>query len=1120
MKKLLFLSFSIVLSFLVSAQKGGFYFIENKGQINDEGNTTISKVKYYTESSGVKIFLTNTGIIYQWEKYNNLKPNKSETDIFSRTEQDSFSIETYKTNITLLGANPNPIIETYDVQKSYLNFYLPQCTNGALNVKHYKKLVYRNVYNGIDWVWKFTEEGIKYDFIVHTGADYKQIQLQFDAKEKPTIDAEGNLKLENILGTLTEKAPITYSDNRVVESSFQLQENILSLAVGDYNHNKTLIIDPSLIWGRYVGGFYNDNIWDITTDTLGNNYICGQTLSQYFASVNVHQTIFGGDRDAFISKLDSNGVLLWTTYLGGSGRDRFFSIAVDKALNIYSVGNTSSQTGLTKNGHQNVFGGGVYDALIAKFTNSGLLTWCSYYGGTGNDDLYSITIDNSSNVYTVGITNSYNGNSIESTGFNFSSPYKDYYNKSGLFAKFNSAGTRLFGAYFGGDETTELTDVKVDNSGNIYLTGSTENTSGISFNAPQSTNKGEFDAFVAKLNFNFTRQWVTYFGGEKADFASKIALDDNGNVFLAGLTRSKTGIYHKGHSSKFVSTLTSYTTAGFIAKFNTIGTRVWSTYYSDGGYARSIDVDSKGDIYAVGTVKDFDLQAEIAYKGFKAGTSGFYKSDGYIVKFNTKGERIWGSFYGGTESEELLALAINKKNNTIYAAGITESNYGINYSTYSKYEGKRDGFIIKVAENINDTLYKSACEGDSIALEIPDIVPNSEVRWIASSSPGGPLLHKGNKYTFLAKNSTTVWAYIFANNDANVIIGIPKYINVEGTPLIDFSVNDSLQCLNANNFKFTNNSSVLNGNLNNYWLFGSSDTSTQKNPTFSFNSAKKHSIKLLVKTDLGCSDSLEKLIEVAPEPTANFNSSLISFLLCEKEKFKPINQSSVATGSLSYLWDFGNMNTDTMQSPTYVYNTQGNYSIKLTTTTDKGCTDSINKNAIVNPLPTNNNTILGNGSSQRNTQQTYYLLNTKATSQYNWNAQGGNIVGASFGDSVKVAWGLGATGIVSVIEENKFACADTVALKAISLLNTGIENINAINYSIYPIPANNVLLLKVNTKVAYTITDVLGKEVANGIALPSTENSINTSLLNNGVYLLQLHNANNVIATQKIVVRR
>ncbi len=175
-------------------------------------------------------------------------------------------------------------------------------------------------------------------------------------------------------------------------------------------------------------------------------------------------------------------------------------------------------------------------------------------------------------------------------------------------------------------------------------------------------------------------------------------------------------------------------------------------------------------------------------------------------------------------------------------------------------------------------------------------------------------------------------------------------IYVAPTPQVLFSVNDIGQCLNANNFIFTNNSQIVEGTLTYNWDFGDGNGDTKMNTNHLFADHGDYTTRLIAISDRQCADTLDQLMLVHPEPTAQFTVNDYGQCL-RGNNFTTVNQSTIDSTTISFKWSWGDANTDTDVSPEHIYSTVGNYLILLVTTSEYGCVDSFSKPAVVNQMP-------------------------------------------------------------------------------------------------------------------------------------------------------------------------
>src|SRR5439155_27335562 len=166
----------------------------------------------------------------------------------------------------------------------------------------------------------------------------------------------------------------------------------------------------SLAYSTYLGGTLDDVGYDIAVDSAGLAYVSGRTVSTNFpTSMNPFQAMNRGQGDGFVTKLNAQGnALAYSTYLGGTGSDFAYGIAVDSAGLPYVTGWTDSTNFPTSNPLQ-PNNGGQSDAFVTKFSATGnTLAYSTYFGGTGIDSGYGIAVDSAGLAYVTGLTQSTN----------------------------------------------------------------------------------------------------------------------------------------------------------------------------------------------------------------------------------------------------------------------------------------------------------------------------------------------------------------------------------------------------------------------------------------------------------------------------------------------------------------------------------------------------------------------------------------------------------------------------------------------------------------------------------------------------------------------------------------
>jgi len=700
-------------------------FIENRGQVADAAGKPRPDILFTAQSGGAKLYFTANAIHYQFtktefpnERSDSIQSNKLyqnyKMDVLGKKVQQS----THRFTVALQGANSHPSIKK-EQQSDYVeNYYLAHCPDGITAVKSYQKITFENVYPGIDWVIYSNEGFMKYDFVVHAGADRSLIKLKVKDADAVTISSNGELLIKTKLGEVKEKEPVSFNAaGKKIKTKF-IQNNDGTIGFyADAEQGIELRIDPSVIWGTYYGGGGVVSLgYSCAVDASDNVYLSGETYSASGITTaggfdNTFDNTYSGNQDAFLVKFNSSGTRLWATYYGYNRQEKGTSVAVDGSGNVYLAGSTNSLTGIGSGGFQNTFGG-AYDAFLIKFNSSGSRLWATYYGGAEWEYQITCAVDGSNNVYLAGYTTSPTG--IASGGFK-----NTLTNAAEMFlVKFNSIGSRLWGTYYGSVPdflNGTSPSCTVDGSNNVYLASFTKSATGIASGGYQNTYQGGDDAILVKFNSSGARLWATYYGGISDEYGLSCAVDGSNNVYLAGYTSSTTGIASAG----FQNTPGGDVDA-FLVKFSSSGARLWATYYggTEIDVGISCAVDGNNNVYLVGNTKS---TAGIACGGFK-NTGGF--ADVFVVKFNSDGARYWGSYYGGTGGGDYAYVCTVDGSDNLYIAGNTTSSTGIASGGHQNTKsGPYDAFLVKI-------------EGSVIADPALNLVPVSGILYVDKTKSG------------------------------------------------------------------------------------------------------------------------------------------------------------------------------------------------------------------------------------------------------------------------------------------------------------------------------------------------------------------------------------------------
>jgi len=276
------------------------------------------------------------------------------------------------------------------------------------------------------------------------------------------------------------------------------------------------------LWARKAGGTGNDEGYSICSDNNGNCFITG-----YFegnASFGSTTLSNNGQKDIFISKLDTNGNFLWTHGAGNTLDDRGRGIATDGNGNCYVTGDCH---GTVSFGNWGFPGIGGSDVFITKFNTYGICVWAYRGGGYDDDSGVDLDVDGDGNIY---ITGSF-------TGPAHFGPYSVY--NSGIFVtKMNSEGFSLWARQITCTSSNASNGITVDSTGNSYITGNYSGTA--TFGLHSITCFGDEGTFIAKMGSTGTWMWVTGSTGESVDRGINITKDIYSNFYITGYFQENT----------------------------------------------------------------------------------------------------------------------------------------------------------------------------------------------------------------------------------------------------------------------------------------------------------------------------------------------------------------------------------------------------------------------------------------------------------------------------------------------------------------------------------------------------------------------------------------------------
>ncbi|MBN1290687.1 MAG: SBBP repeat-containing protein [Candidatus Latescibacteria bacterium] len=381
-------------------------------------------------------------------------------------------------------------------------------------------------------------------------------------------------------------------------------------------------IDPSNYLPVYSTFIYRGSGNDIAVDENGCAYITGKAIIDYYyyytwenfqfpTTEGAFDTTPNGQVEIFVSKINPEGnELVYSTFIGGSYDDGNSRLCIDDEGCVYITGETDSFDFPTTAEALDTTHNGVGDVFLCRINPSGsVLIFSTFLGGSKNDYIGGISVDNRNNVYITGYTYS----SEFPTTVNELTKGKEILGEKIFISKLNDIGELIYSTFFGGSYGSAVADICVDNNGNAYIVGGTKiNDFPTTESAYCSTLNNIFynDVFATKINTTGTGLvYSTFIGGTEQDNASKIIVDSYGNAYITGLT----------WSDDFPVTLNAYDNSydgddfnGYICKLNQSGSDLlYSTYFgiSDYDYIGNITIDKDNNLYITGATRSNNFPA-------------------------------------------------------------------------------------------------------------------------------------------------------------------------------------------------------------------------------------------------------------------------------------------------------------------------------------------------------------------------------------------------------------------------------------------------------------------------------------------------------------------------------
>ncbi|HHP7242568.1 MAG TPA: PKD domain-containing protein [Cyclobacteriaceae bacterium] len=976
----------IVLINLISVLKtlGGpgddIVFIENKGQWDKD-------IKFAADIPQGKLFITGNKLIYTL--LNQDPKNRSkQKPLHSKhiASQDIVGLE-----VILNENNSSPKISARGRLKTVYNYYLTNNPDQwGENCRGYSSLKLINIYPSIDLKLYSHNNRLKYDFIVAPNADPAQIKLKYPENinirlfDDKTIVKVGNRKI-------TENQPLAYQirDNGSkyeVNCHFKLTNKHISFKVDDdYNSKDQLVIDPELIFSTFSGSRSDNFGYTACFDDSGNLYSGGIVFGPQFPATTADT--FGGATDMAILKYDSTGSdLLYATFIGGEYGETPHSLIVNNNDELVIMGTSGSPNYPTSlNAYDRTYNGGrlfnlfgTYefgtDIVVTKLDRLGRLNASTFIGSPGNDGILKmLNINNYQNllIYNYGDyqrgdvivdeeNNIYVATSTDTAGFPVNSGIQPDFmggNSDAVVFSFDDDLSQLrWSSYLGGQQDDAAYSIKLTNDGKVLVGGGTVSSDFPSTSAVlDSTYNGAIDGFITMIDTESDSVVKsTFLGTNSYDQVYFIDIDQDQNIYATGQTRGNypvtSGVFTVPNSAQFIHKLSP-----------DLNNTIFSTVFGSGelipnisptaflaneceniflsGWGGDVNINNAGGI--VGNTLGMTITRDALFPS----TDG---SDFYLMNLSADGtELLYATFFGSTNSEgdhvDGGTSRFDKRGivyQSVCSCGGSDDNFPTTEGAWSTVNRGVNNAGVERCNNVAFKFDLASLDArfittDSLGgnegittgcapfkmLFVNTSIGGQEFFWDfddgKTSEEPDSVIHtfeNGGVYNVTLKirddNTCTV-----EDITSKTIRIFDDRVSVQGSG--EICPGDEIQ-FNANggiDYQWAPNRGLSNPTLPNPVASPDSTTVYAVSITTPNGCVKQRFVSVIVK------ERIEEDFEVIPD-----------FDDCSGDLRYKIENSTRASGV--FLWDFGDGNTSSEDSPTHTFENTGTYTINLETSED------------------------------------------------------------------------------------------------------------------------------------------------------------------------------------------
>lgn len=553
----------------------------------------------------------------------------------------------------------------------------------------YAGVRYTGVWPGVEVVYRAQGAGFQTTYITDPGADVARIHLRFDGDTR--IQSDGRLVVSSAKGDMSLPPPLLlertgHGQQQLLAQYRRQSDGSIGLAIvkPQITGEQNSASGPNILFSGYFGGSSEDNITAIAVDSLNNVVVAGWTSSTNLPTSNGYQKKYGGSVDAFVASFQPNGgTLNYCTYIGGSGNDEAFALAIDSSRNVYITGQTSS-TNFPVLSPIKAHLGGTRDAFVAKLAAAGnTLLYSTYLGGSGVDVGYAIGLSAKTGNLIV---------AGDTTSIDFPVTAGVMQPQSGggqdaFVATISPAGNSLvYSTYLGGSGIDHTSSVAVGPSGGIFVGGYTWSTNFPGAGAPRSSG-GQY-GFVVKIPAAESRlTWSTYIGGSGGSIGNPqevTSVHVDSTINANIVVGGITGAPDFPVTPGAFQPALAGETDGFVAHLSNANGSILQATYLGGSLGDSV-TGVTTDLYGDIYVTGATSSPDFPVQWpFQSANAGMM--DAFVAKFNDSlSTLIFSTYIGGSGSDQANAIAVDAETSIIVAGQTGSENYPVTGSSLDNY---------------------------------------------------------------------------------------------------------------------------------------------------------------------------------------------------------------------------------------------------------------------------------------------------------------------------------------------------------------------------------------------------------------------------------------------------